>query len=56
MERNYERSFDHRSYYFRRQDKRFYDPKQLVADIKEGDKYALENANRNAAKEGTYTR
>jgi len=46
IERNYEKSFDHRSYYFRRQDKRFYDAKQLIADIKESDKY-LENSTLN---------
>ena len=34
VERNYEKSFDHRSYYFRRQDKRNYDSKSLIADIK----------------------
>jgi paired amphipathic helix protein Sin3a len=34
VERNYEKSFDHRSYYHRRQDKRNYEVKALVADIK----------------------
>ena len=34
VERNYEKSFDHRSYYFRRHDKRNYDSKSLISDIK----------------------
>jgi paired amphipathic helix protein Sin3a len=34
LERNYERMFDHRSFYFRQQDRRFYSPRHLVGDIK----------------------
>eukprot|EP00605_Chrysophyceae_sp_TOSAG23-4_P002229 GSChrysophyteH1.ASY1.ANO1.2472.1 assembled CDS len=35
VERNYERSFDHRSFYFKKQDKRFLDMKQLCSDIRD---------------------
>ena len=35
VERNYERSFDHRSFYFKRQDRRFSDPKQLCNDVRD---------------------
>jgi len=35
VERNYEKSFDHRSFYFKKQDRRFCDPKQLCNDIRE---------------------
>ncbi len=35
VERNYEKSFDHRSFYFKKQDKRFCDVKQLVNDIRD---------------------
>jgi hypothetical protein len=34
VERNYEKSFDHRSFYFRQQDKRAYTAKVLIAEIK----------------------
>ena len=34
LDRNYEKSFDHRSFYFRQQDRRFYSPRHLVGDIK----------------------
>ena len=36
IEKNYEKSFDHRSFYFRQQDKRFYSARYLVAEIKSG--------------------
>lgn len=36
MEKNYDKSFDHRSFYFKQQDKRTYSAKHLVADIKGG--------------------
>jgi paired amphipathic helix protein Sin3a len=36
MEKNYDKSFDHRSFYFKQQDKRTYSVKHLVADIKGG--------------------
>lgn len=36
IDKNYERSFDHRSHSFRNTDKRFYSAKNLVADIKGG--------------------
>ena len=34
MDKNYDRSFDHRSLLFKQQDKRFYNIKNLVTDIK----------------------
>lgn len=34
VDRNYEKSFDHRSFYFRQQDRRNYSAKHLVADVK----------------------
>ena len=34
IDKNFERSFDHRSFYFRQQDKRCYSVKHLLADIK----------------------
>lgn len=34
MEKNYDKSFDHRSFYFKQQDKRSYTIRNLVADIK----------------------
>jgi len=38
--KNYEKSFDHRSFYFRQQDKRIFNQKYLVAEIK----YAIEGS------------
>ena len=35
VERNYEKSFDHRSFYFKKQDRRFCDPKQLCNDVRD---------------------
>eukprot|EP00607_Mallomonas_marina_P001776 CAMPEP_0182437202 /NCGR_PEP_ID=MMETSP1167-20130531/84878_1 /TAXON_ID=2988 /ORGANISM="Mallomonas Sp, Strain CCMP3275" /LENGTH=1342 /DNA_ID=CAMNT_0024630025 /DNA_START=60 /DNA_END=4089 /DNA_ORIENTATION=- len=34
QEKNFERSFDHRSFYFRQQDRKSYSPRMLVAEIK----------------------
>lgn len=34
MDKNYDKSFDHRSFYFKQQDKRSYNMKNLLADIK----------------------
>ena len=36
IDKNFEKSFDHRSCYFRQQDKRFYSTKFLISDIKTG--------------------
>ena len=34
LNRNYEKSFDHRSFYFKQQDKRSYTSKTLINEIK----------------------
>ena len=34
LDKNYDKSFDHRSFYFRQSDKRFHNAKYLIADIK----------------------
>lgn len=51
LERNYERSFDHRSFYFRQQDRRFYSPRHLVGDIKTRASGAPAPSNSNSALE-----